>query len=108
MITIENYNKDLGMMMIWGWDLERADEMDDAYIFQLAKRAKPEDKVYFTLGRVKQYAESPYYPEMRYQLYMCDHSGNTTDRLWLDKNDLLYMKLLAIIEGTLNKHFGHA
>jgi hypothetical protein len=108
MITIENYNKEVGMMWVYGWDLEKAEEMDDAYIFQLAKRPKPEHKVWFTLGRKKQYAESPYYPEQRYQLYMSDQSGNSTERIWLEKKDLSYFNLGAIIEGVLNKHFGHA
>ena len=109
MITINGYNKDVGKMMVWGWDLEKAHEYDDTYFFMLAKRAKPEDKVMFTLGREKQYAEMPYYPEQRYQLYMTDEKMEWTERVWLNDNDVKdYKYFLALIEGVLEKHYGHA
>ena len=109
MITIDGYNKDMGMMMVWGWDLEKAVEFDDTYLFIVAKRAKPEDKVMFTLGRTKQYAEMPYYPEQRYQLYITDEGMTWTERLWLNDNDVKEYKIfLALIEGILEKHYGHA
>ena len=109
MITINGYNKDEGKMMVWGWDLEKAHEFDDTYFFMLAKRAKPEDKVMFTLGREKQYAEMPYYPEQRYQLYMTDEKMEWTERVWLNDNDVKdYKYFLSIIEGVLEKYYGHA
>ena len=109
MITINGYNKDEGKMMVWGWDLEKAREFDDTYFFMLAKRAKPEDKVMFTLGRTKQYAEMPYYPEQRYQLYITDEKMEWTERMWLNDNDVKDYKIfLALIEGVLEKHYGHA
>jgi len=49
MLTIDNFNKDVNQMMVWGWDLVNATEFDDAYLFMVAKRNKPEDKVLFTL-----------------------------------------------------------
>ena len=109
MITINGYNKDVGKMMVWGWDLEKAVEFDDTYLFIIAKRAKPEDKVMFTLGREKQYAEMPYYPEQRYQLYMTDEKMEWTERVWLNDNDVRSYKIfLALIEGVLEKYYGHA
>lgn len=96
-------------MMVWGWDLVNATEFDDAYLFMVAKRNKPEDKVLFTLGRVKQYAELPYYPEMRYQLYITDEGMNWTERLWLNDYDVKNYKIfLDLIEGVLEKYYGHA
>ncbi len=109
MLTIDNFNKDVNQMMVWGWDLVNATEFDDTYLFILAKRAKPEDKVFFTLGRVKQYAEMPYYPEKRYQLYMTDEKMEWTERLWLSDSDIkTYVNFLSYIEEVLEKHYGHA
>jgi hypothetical protein len=109
MLTIDNFNKDLNQMMVWGWDLVNATEFDDTYLFMVAKRAKPEDRVLFTLGRVKQSAEAPYYPEKRYQLYFTDEKMEWTERMWLNDYDVKHYKIfLALIEGVLEKHYGHA
>ncbi len=109
MLTIDNFNKDVNQMMVWGWDLVNATEFDDTYLFILAKRAKPEDKVFFTLGRELQVTPVPYYPEMLYQLYMTDERMEWTERLWLRERDVRsYVNFLSIIEGVLEKYYGHA
>jgi hypothetical protein len=109
MLTIDNFNKDLNKMMVWGWDLEKAHEFDDTYLFIVAKKAKPEDKVMFTLGREVQVAPVPYYPEMLYQLYITDEKMEWTERVWLRKNDVRsYVNFLSILEEVLEKHYGHA
>ncbi len=95
-------------MWVYGWDLVDVEEKEDVYLFKLAKRNKPEDMVWFTLARYKQYAEMPYYPEKMYQLYMANADDSITERLWLRKQDFMYHNLSAIIEGTLDKHYGHA
>ena len=56
-LKIENYTKDLNMMVIYGWDVLAADETEDSYLFQLALRENPKIRVYRTLGRDLQYAE---------------------------------------------------
>jgi len=50
-LVIQNYSKDLGSAVFWGWDVIAADEMDDVYLFQLKHRENSKLRIYITLGR---------------------------------------------------------
>lgn len=109
MLKIENFGKDEGLMLIWGWDLLQAYEDTDMYNFLLGKRSDNNDRVYITLSRVKQYSPSPYYPEKRYQVYISDDNGDWSETLWLSGNDIQnYHNFLSYVEEVLEKNCGHA
>ena len=103
-LVIQNYAKDLNMMVIYGWDVIAADEVEDSYLFQLALREDPKVRVYITLGRDLQYAELPYYPEMMYQCYIHDDEGKWDNRSWFRKHDLTYKNFWGIVEEIVDKH----
>lgn len=105
-ITIENYNKDDGMMVIWGWDVLQSDESEELYSFQLQHRTHTEMRIYITLSRVLQYAPSPYYPEMMYQCYITDDDGMWEDRSWFRAWDLSYKNFWAIVEDVIERRVG--
>jgi hypothetical protein len=105
MLKIKNFDKDTGLMIVWGWDLLQADEFSDLYSFQLASREPISRRTYFTLTRYKQYG--PQHPEKRYQLHCTDDEGVWEERIWLTDNDLSeHSNFLAIIEGVLYKNVG--
>lgn len=103
-LKIENYTKDLNMMVIYGWDVLAADETEDNYLFQLALREDPKVRVYITLGRELQYAELPYYPEMMYQCYIHDDEGKWDNRSWFRAHDLTYKNFWSVVEEIVDKH----
>ena len=103
-LVIQNYTKDLNMMVFWGWDVIAADETDDNYLFQLEFRGNPKLRVYITLGRNLQYAELPYYPEMMYQCYIHDDEGKWDNRSWFRAHDLTYKNFWNVIEEIVNKN----
>ena len=103
-LKIENYTKDLNMMVIYGWDVLAADETEDSYLFQLALRENPKIRVYITLGRDLQYAELPYYPEKMYQCYVHDDDGKWDNRSWFRAHDLTYKNFWACVEDIIDKH----
>lgn len=103
-LVIQNFSKDLNMMVIYGWDVISADEVEDSYLFQLALRENPKLRVYITLGRDLQYAELPYYPEKMYQCYIHDDEGNWEDRSWFRAHDLTYKNFWGMVEEIIDKH----
>lgn len=103
-LVIQNYAKDLNLMIFWGWDVIAADELDESYIFQLAHRTEPKLRVYITLGRDLQYAELPYYPEMMYQCYIHDDEGKWEDRSWFRAHDITYKNFWSLVEEVVDKH----
>ena len=103
-LKIENYTKDLNMMVFWGWDVIAADEDEDAYLFQLALREDRKVRIYVTLGRDLQYAELPYYPEKMYQCYIHDDDGKWDNRSWFRAHDLTYKNFWSCVEDILDKH----
>ena len=103
-LVIQNFSKDLNMMVIYGWDVISADEVEDSYLFQLAHRETPKLRVYITLGRDLQYAELPYYPEKMYQCYIHDDEGKWEDRSWFRAHDLTYKNFWSMVEEIIDKH----
>ena len=103
-LKIENYAKDLNLMVIYGWDVISAEELDDNYIFQLSFRTDPKARVYITLGRDLQYAELPYYPEMMYQCYIHDDEGKWENRSWFRAHDLTYKNFWECVEDIIEKY----
>ena len=103
-LTIENFDKDLNQGVIYGWDVISADETEDSYLFQLRNRTDWKLRVYITLGRVLQYAELPYYPEMMYQCYVHDDAGEWSSTQWFRGHDITYKNFWDVIEGTITNH----
>ena len=103
-LVIQNFAKDLNMMVIYGWDVLAADETEDSYLFQLALREDPKVRVYITLGRDLQYAELPYYPEMMYQCYIHDDEGKWDNRSWFRAHDLTYKNFWTVVEDIIDRN----
>ena len=103
-LTIENFDKDINIAVFYGWDVISADETEDSYLFQLRNRADWKLRVYITLGRVLQYAELPYYPEMMYQCYVHDDAGEWSSTQWFRGHDITYKNFWDVIEGTITNH----
>ena len=103
-LVIQNYAKDLGSAVFWGWDVIAADEMDDVYLFQLMNRENSKLRIYITLGRELQYAELPYYPEMMYQCYVHDDNNEWSSRNWIRAKDITYKKFWELMEETITNH----
>ncbi len=103
-LVIHNFNKDFKKMVFWGWDVIDTAELDESYIFQLAHRTETKLRVYITLGRVLQYAELPYYPEMMYQCLIHDDKGEWENRSWFRAHDLTYKNFWSVVEEIVDKH----
>lgn len=103
-LVIQNYAKDLGSAVFWGWDVIAADETEDSYLFQVQNRSDNKLRVYITLGRELQYSELPYYPEMMYQCYIHDDEGHWNNRSWFRVHDITYKNFWELIEETITNH----
>ena len=104
MITIENFDKDLNMLIFYGWGIISADETEDSYLFQVQNRTDNKLRVYITLGRELQYAELPYYPEMMYQCYVHDDNNEWSSRNWIRAKDITYKNFWELMEETITNH----
>jgi hypothetical protein len=102
-LEIQNYDKELTMMIFWGWDIIAADESDDVYSFQLVHREDKKLRVYITLGRELQYAPEPYFEPM-YQVYINDDKGEWDYRGWFRGHDLNYKNFWGVIEEVVDKY----
>jgi hypothetical protein len=103
-LVIQNYAKDLGSGVFWGWDVISADETDEHYLFQLRNRADTKLRVYITLGRVLQYSSLPHYPEMMYQCYIHDDEGSWSSTQWFRGHDITYKNFWQVVEETITNH----
>jgi len=63
-LHIKNYDREVTMMIFWGWDIIAADESEELYSFQLKHRSNNNLRVYITLGRELQMAPDPYFEPM--------------------------------------------
>jgi hypothetical protein len=102
--VIQNYAKDLGSGVFWGWDVISADEMDDVYLFQLRNRENSKLRVYITLGRELQTSDLENNLYQLYQCYMHDDDGNWEERFWLDGKDINHKTFWGKIETIVDKH----
>lgn len=103
-LVIQNYSKDLGSAVFWGWDVISADEMDDVYLFQLKHRENPKLRVYITLGRELQVSDLENNLFLMYQCYMHDDDGDWHETFWLDSDDINYKTFWDKIERLVDKH----
>jgi len=103
-LVIQNYAKDLGSGVFYGWDVISADETDESYLFQLQNRTDNKLRVYITLGRELQYSELPYYPEMMYQCYIHDDDGSWSSTQWFRGHDITYKNFWQVVEETITNH----
>ncbi len=103
-LVIQNYTKDLGSAVFWGWDVIAADEMDDVYLFQLKHRENSKLRIYITLGRELQVSDLENNLYQMYQCYMHDDDGDWHETFWLDSGDINYKTFWDKIETIVDKH----
>ena len=103
-LVIQNYSKDLGSGVFWGWDVIAADEMDDVYIFGLRSRENSKLKIYITLGRELQTSDLENNLHQMYQCYMHDDDGDWEERFWLNANRINYKEFWGLVEKIVDKH----
>lgn len=103
-LKIQNYAKDLGSGVFWGWDVISADEMDDVYLFQLANRENSKLRVYITLGRELQVSDLENNLYQMYQCYIHDDDGDWHETFWFDIDKLNYKSFWDTIEKLVDKH----
>lgn len=103
-LVIQNYAKDLGSAVFWGWDVIQAVEMDDGYLFQLMNRENSKLRVYITLGRELQVSNLENNLYQMYQCYMHDDEGDWDETFWLDSGDINYKTFWDKIEKLVDKH----
>lgn len=102
-LKIENYTKDLDMMVFYGWDVLAADETEDSYLFQLALRENSKVRVYITLGRILQQPDIKY-PETFYQCYIHDDEGKWDKTIWLNTKSINYKTFWDMIESVVDEY----
>jgi hypothetical protein len=103
-LVIQNYSKDLGSAVFWGWDVIAADEMDDVYLFQLKHRENSKLRIYITLGRELQVSDLENNLFLMYQCYVHDDDGDWHETFWLDSDKLNYKSFWDRIETIADKH----
>lgn len=103
-LKIENYAKDLNLMVIYGWDVISAEELDDNYIFQLSFRTDPKARVYITLSRELQRGDDPENNDLMYQCYIHDDKGEWSERTWFYGKDLTYKNFWECVEDIIEKY----
>ena len=104
-LVIQNYAKDLGSGVFYGWDVIAADEMNDVYLFQLQNRENSKLRVYITLGRDLQTSDLENNLYQMYQCYMYDDDGKWEEKFWLDANRINYKEFWRLIENIVDKHY---
>ena len=102
-LHIKNYDREVTMMIFWGWDIIAADESEELYSFQLKHRSNNNLRVYITLGRELQMAPEPYFEPM-YQVYITDDNGDWDYRGWFRAHDLTYKNFWSVVEEVVDKH----
>jgi hypothetical protein len=103
--VIQNYAKDLGSGVFYGWDVVAADEMDDVYLFQLRNRENSKLRVYITLGRELQTSDLENNLHQMYQCYIHDDDGNWDEKFWLNANRINHKEFWGLIEKIVDKHY---
>jgi len=102
-LVIHNFNKDFKKMVFWGWDVIDTAELDETYIFQLAHREKSELRVYISLGRILQQADTKSL-ETFYQCYIHDDKGEWERRVWLNADSINYKTFWNMIESVVDEY----
>jgi hypothetical protein len=103
-LVIQNYAKDLGSGVFYGWDVIAADEMDDVYLFQLQNRENSKLRVYITLGRELQTSDLENNLHQMYQCYIHDDEGSWSSTQWFRGHDITYKNFWQVVEETITNH----
>lgn len=103
-LVIQNYAKDLGLMVFWGWDILAAEEFAETYTFQLKHRSEPKLGVHITLGRELQTSDKANRNDLMYQCYIMDTNDEWSERIWFYGEDLSYVNFWAVVEEIVDKH----
>ena len=103
-LTIQNYSKDLDMMVFWGWDVLSADELDGNYMFQLKHRKDSKLRVYISLSRELQTSDREHNNDLMYQCYIHDDNGDWSEVTWFYGKDLTYKNFWKCIEEIVDKY----
>lgn len=103
-LTIQNYSKDLDMMVFWGWDVLSADELDGNYMFQLKHRKESKLRVYISLSRELQTSDREHNNNLMYQCYIHDDNGDWSEVTWFYGKDLTYKNFWKCIEEIVDKY----
>ena len=103
-LTIQNYSKDLDMMVFWGWDVLSADELDGNYMFQLKHRKDSKLRVYISLSRELQTSDREHNNNLMYQCYIHDDNGDWSEVTWFYGKDLTYKNFWKCIEEIVDKY----
>ena len=103
-LVIQNYAKDLGSGVFWGWDIISADETDEYYLFQLKHRQDSKLRVYITLGRELQVSNLENNLYQMYQCYMHDDLGEWNETIWFDSTNLNHPLFWGRVETIVDKH----
>lgn len=103
-LVIQNYVKDLGSGVFWGWDIISADETEESYLFQLRNRNDGKLRIYITLGRELQTSDLDNNLYQMYQCYMCDDLGEWSERIWFDYTNLNHKSFWDKVERLVDKH----
>lgn len=103
-LTIQNYSKDLDMMVFWGWDVLSADELDGNYMFQLKHRKDSKLRVYISLSRELQTSDKEHNNDLMYQCYIHNDTGEWSERTWFYGKDLTYKNFWKCIEEIVDKY----
>ena len=103
-LVIQNYAKDLGSGVFWGWDIISADETDEYYLFQLSHRQDSKLRVYITLGRELQVSNLENNLYQMYQCYMHDDLGEWNETIWFDSTNLNHPLFWGRVETIVDKH----
>ena len=103
-LTIQNYSKDLDMMVFWGWDVLSADELDGNYMFQLKHRKDSKLRVYISLSRELQTSDREHNNDLMYQCYIHDDNGDWSEQTWFYGKDLTYKNFWKCIEEIVDKY----
>lgn len=103
-LVIQNYAKDLGSGVFYGWDVISAEETDESYLFELLNRENNTLRIYITLGRILQFADEPYFPELMYQCYVHDDNDVWGDKRWFRVDDITYKNFWGIVEEIVDRY----
>ena len=103
-LTIQNYSKDLDMMVFWGWDVLSADELDGNYMFQLKHRKDSKLRVYISLSRELQTSDREHNNDLMYQCYIHNDNGDWSEQTWFYGKDLTYKNFWKCIEEIVDKY----
>jgi hypothetical protein len=106
MITIKNYNSDVGHATFYGWDMKYALEDKDFYSFEFEHRNE-QKRVYVLVHRNSKKRTKHVVSEDLYEVYIQDMVGGTWRRtLNLTKPQLNKSAFYNWVESVIDDEYG--